>query len=242
MHSRQLIQEAVPDGLSAPPIRELPDPKARLDLTLAGTGSFGEMTFSHFFQQSSITTADVVTVIEHEATGQQRHGDWHEWVGWTWHPPTSVFENPPDFDIPIVATSRRETPLHATPIRTGRATLYSTPVPGSAARTRPISERRAFEEMLECVQSSAKKRASQRRPTVGRSLLSSQNRGVMPTPTPATRVQRPLSRQSTMLLESPALPSRPLSDVTNLSDLEEWHERLESSLKVSRIACKLSIY
>jgi hypothetical protein len=95
------------------------------------------------------------------------------WCGWTWIPDPSVFgessqalvsstQNRPVKPLP---KPRQSSEVPVTPARSS-ATWGKYTTPRSTMRKRPISDRRAMDELMLCVQHSARKRASASKPPV----------------------------------------------------------------------------
>ncbi|KAK6908700.1 hypothetical protein I203_102703 [Kwoniella mangroviensis CBS 8507] len=158
-----------------------------------------DFTFSHFFDQSSSYDSSVASAMSTISSQEPDIGALSRWIGWTWEPPPSLVKPPPPTDILSKVTSNPPRPVadFVTPKRSsvsqmyphGRLSTVRRPVPGSHARARPISERQAFSELVDCVQKSAQKQLSARSATAWsrKSLLSKSRSPIPPTPTPLSR-------------------------------------------------------
>ncbi|WVQ66281.1 uncharacterized protein L199_004460 [Kwoniella botswanensis] len=158
-----------------------------------------DFTFSHFFDQSSSYDSSAVSAMSTISSQEPDLGALSRWIGWTWEPPPSLVKPPPPTDIPSKVKSHPPRPIadFVTPKRSGVSPMYpherlSTvrrPVPGSHARARPISERQAFSELVDCVQNSAQKQLSARSTNAWsrKSHLSRLTSSIPPTPTPLSR-------------------------------------------------------
>lgn len=160
---------------------------------------------------------------------------WSKWVGWSLDPPSDYFGDEPPASSPVRAPAR----ALFTPLRRGNQptppTILRT-APRSVPRTRPVSERRAFAELVQCVQASARKKIASSKPPDSTSTVSSTSspwrKEQPPTPTPMSREvsalhRRPLSRQSSRASEEPQPPRSWRKDDTLLARLaavsEETH-------------------
>jgi hypothetical protein len=106
------------------------------------------------------------------------------WCGWTWIPDPSVFgessqalvsstQNRPVKSLP---KPRQSTEVPVTPARSSTSWGKFT-TPRSTMRKRPISDRRAMDELMLCVQHSARKRASSSKPPVSSDFDADGRRG-----------------------------------------------------------------
>lgn len=121
-----------------------------------------DITFDHFFASSpGLSMSMSMSVAAPPAV-------WERWVGWSWSPPADFFgEGPPVLmspttQLPIRQHSAPPAGLF-TPLRGGfasSATPGTVPrtAPRSCPRTRPVSERRAYAQLVQCVQASARKK------------------------------------------------------------------------------------
>ncbi|EIW71511.1 hypothetical protein TREMEDRAFT_60436 [Tremella mesenterica DSM 1558] len=195
-HGPNLI---LPEDIEAPPIMELVNPQSAAEYTFAQGQTFDEFTFDHFFH-STTSAFSSLTISNSMTRPANDPKPWERWVGWTWHPPPRLLDNPPKYNIPISNwTFVSPFSAHVTPIRGNTSTPLRTPTPGSVIRTRPISERQAFSQLMKCVQSSAKKRVRQSRSSRSKmtsgglyqtmDMPGSSYMITSQTPTPTTRVQ-----------------------------------------------------
>ena len=213
---------------------------------------FDEVTFDHFFrsspgipQESSLSSTMPVSLQASGAEDVQGFGDQRRWLGWSWTPPPNAFgQQPPSAvsspDTPIVPTSL------VTPTRRSQASAglpdvsppYS--MPKSVTRTRPLSERRAFEELKRCVHQSAQKRVAAHGRSMGpilRLLDRSNGRDAHPTPTPRSRDVSESDVRSHLLLPMSLDGSGDVrANETNeryAGDLQDWHRSIETGYEVS---------
>ncbi|KAK4688667.1 hypothetical protein P7C73_g1440, partial [Tremellales sp. Uapishka_1] len=182
--------------------------------------STNDITFDHFFEKSSpgLTSKTIPAALETDPQGQPvcNHPPWERWVGWSWDPPPDFFghETPsplaPQPPLAALPHRARSVPLPRdlmTPLRPShlasttpgifRSGSIPRTAPRTVARTRPVSERQGFRELLVCVQQSARKKAAKN----GDSISSLGSNGevallngrwgdvkeVPPTPTPRSR-------------------------------------------------------
>ena len=157
--------------------------------------SFAEITFDHFFHSPSGPTeksrlSAEASSIASAATIAENINYQRSWLGWSWSPPCSIFENGslPAHQALVQPQESLRTParhsasLHIDRISPEQVAPRSATRPSS--RSRHLSERRDFQALLQCVHESARKRvpASEQRGARGSAGIS------MPlTPTPGYR-------------------------------------------------------
>lgn len=181
-----------------------------------------EFTFDQFFHSSPGLTTISTSSHSVQSTPPPRGTSepWHRWVGWSWDPPAYFFEGEPPSFPPPPQVSSKPSPFdpkapYTTPIRPTQGINLSSQrnnsvprtAPRSINRTRPVSERQAFKELIRCVQMSARKKVGgigeggsaslHRFLDDGRSSrLLSGRREIPLTPTPAARSRESMTSGS----------------------------------------------
>jgi len=224
---------------------------------------FDDITFDHFFDSpsGSITRRPMPSIAA--SALHQRRTDMgvpdvntpRRWVGWSWTPPRDAFGS----DTPVVrpgqmpprSRSLLVTPARHSPLTTGAAGLRHDhsamhAIPRSIPRTRPISDRRAFQELLCCVNMSARKRAR----LIGEQVSLPQSWAdgfsrnfIPPTPTPSSRSIREARRKTSTPRKryregGEGIQSGVPRDVCQTEqdwtviDLETWFQSIEAGYKV----------
>lgn len=166
------------------------------------------MTFDHLFDASTISAMTSMSIAPSPSV-------WSRWVGWSLDPQLDFFGDEPPTVSPV-----RPSPVLFTPLRRGPQTVPLTvtrTAPRSVPRTRPVSERRAFAELVQCVEASARKKLDRTKPPSSASSTSSVSspwqKEQPPTPTPMSREvsafqRRPLSRTSSRAASEELVSSR----------------------------------
>ncbi|TXT13689.1 hypothetical protein VHUM_01056 [Vanrija humicola] len=222
-------QGACPPGIAPQPI----DLTTLTDSFEHGFSDMDDVTFDHFFNSSpGLTTAMSHSV---SVAVDSAPAAWARWVGWSWDPPTDFFgsEAPPSVSpptkltllAPAPATNMMHTPLRGV-VNGGTPPTVPRTAPRSVPRTRAVSERQAFAELVKCVQASARKKLASSAVKIPGSASSVNSSSMSPpiwrkeqppTPTPMSRdvtaltatmrTFRPLSRTSSCGSDGSQLPS-----------------------------------
>lgn len=115
-----------------------------------------EPTFDHLFhthpQVSDVSTSDATEIALVDTTTK--------WIGWSWLPPRHVFSHAGPLDDPSTPQKTFTLTPHTPEAAHWPGGAGNSPfsVPRTATRSRPQSKRQDFDEMLQCVQRSVKKR------------------------------------------------------------------------------------
>ncbi|WWC92807.1 uncharacterized protein L201_007766 [Kwoniella dendrophila CBS 6074] len=204
-------------------------------------------TFNHLFDQSTSSLLSDITPSVNLSPKKIDTATGSRWIGWTWEPPPSILGpqhstvTPSSLrPIPVHSTDTFATPIRSQPKSNVASTVKRT-VPGSQTRSRPISERQAFAELVQCVQKSAKKQLSGRRVAPSGRLRSTPN-PVPPTPTPLSRDISKINDQQLNRKRRPVIRHTPLGSSTinsslSLPSIEARHTSLDSQLEVCVILC-----
>lgn len=260
-HGVKLKQEKVAPPLSfASPVPfdlALPTDSFLLPERVAST-SFDEVTFDHLFQPSFDVTevsplyASPWLPSQHRAVGSVRTdpNDGLRWLGWTWSPLGNDFESqtPPlssdktspalERDGLFVTPARQVCSKIADDMQTLRPSDRRT-TPRIMHRTRPVSDRHAYQELVQCVHMSARKRIN----THGRRAL-----GLGATQTawadlhartvPTSHDDRDTARPSLSISSGTGVntgTSKPSSPIRGgcLVDITRWHQDIEAKYEVN---------
>ncbi|WRT69704.1 uncharacterized protein IL334_006694 [Kwoniella shivajii] len=227
-------------GIAAPPSSFAhPEPFDLSALPIVDTSVIdpGDFTFNHLFEQS--TSYNDSCSATSTSTLASFPDVLYRWLGWTWEPPPAMLENsrvdpnfansyrehiissPADFTTPV----RPRDPLLGGLMHTG-ATLKPM-VPGSHIRSRLVSERQAFAELVLCVQKSAKKQVSTKAlPSDQHILLSNRADPATPTRDISLKDNDRSPSMSTIAIHQPL-------HLRRLEDLELQHYMLSKKLEVS---------
>ncbi|KAK8849670.1 hypothetical protein IAR55_005005 [Kwoniella newhampshirensis] len=222
-----------------------------------GTSDVDEFTFNHFFDASRST--DITTPSNETATvGSDNAEVLTRWLGWSWDPDPDFFSfNQSSTQV----TSNRLLPTQNEHFVTPARSCYSSSalekgqrpsskdehaLTRSHDRPRLLSERQAFEELIHCVQMSARKRISGgSQSSFDRSPWPRRLVDASPTPAPHTRdasraigftSQEHLSSRyvahTVAAMDASHIQARHISriGVTPFSDLENRHASIQHNL------------
>jgi len=162
-----------PAGLSIPEVLHMSPPDDSMDpIVSSESNRFGtEPTFEHLFVNSSMVD-DAGNMSQRPFLPPSRpyHAEsMRRWLGWTWEPPSNGFQDPLQASCPssrpsdrgdlptalsVTTPARRVVPIAADAVHTKSAGRGQQ----SPRRSRHLSERQAYREMLQCVETSARKR------------------------------------------------------------------------------------
>ncbi|ODN72965.1 hypothetical protein, variant [Cryptococcus amylolentus CBS 6039] len=126
----------------------------------SGFSVSGQFTFNHFFDDS-LSTEGVSMLSSSHKTPSTNFQPWYRWVGWSYLPEPSSFEAASTLSMSLPETTVRHP--FVTPKRPGQRPGYpwscGTTKSGLAAHSqaRPLSQKQAYGELLDCVKQSAKK-------------------------------------------------------------------------------------
>ena len=213
---------------------------------------FDDVTFDHFFGSSpgilEKTPSSDATIVSGQASGAdevKESSNQRRWLGWSWTPPADAFgQQPPSaFSSPNLLTLPTSfvTPArHSRAIATSRDLSPPYSMPKSVARTRPLSQRRAFAELKRCVYLSARKRAAAygRLPSPLLRLPDRPNGlDAPPTPTPRSRDASESDSRSQSLLPMSSIGGADVrahgENQRYTGDLQDWHRSIEIGYEVS---------
>lgn len=131
-----------------------------------------DITFEHYFDNTTVgftTTLSTSVSMAASAARPAPPVTWGRWVGWSWDPPCDFFGAEPPVQMSpnmsthaLPALRQLSAPPLLTPMRVTSKSVSPQTVPRTAPRsmprTRPVSERQAFNELIKCVQASARKK------------------------------------------------------------------------------------
>ncbi|WVQ77698.1 hypothetical protein IAR50_007388 [Cryptococcus sp. DSM 104548] len=130
-------------------------PKSPIDQSVSG-----QFTFNHFFDNSLSTEGAGISVSQSYGTDSINFQPWTKWVGWSYIPEPSSFEEAESSLLPPQATARHP---FITPKKPGHGQgspwSCGTTRSGLAhhSQARPLSQKQAYRELFDCVKQSAKR-------------------------------------------------------------------------------------